>query len=88
MKIVVFLIASLCAFQLHAVCNCTCDPKDLRLCEPSYDLDHPCGVLCPSQSPAVAPGTTSIAPPRMACPIIWAYNPVQGVYQWRAVCVE
>lgn len=81
MKTVAAIVIFLFSFQLHASCRCTCVPTDTRLCESSYDLDNPCGVLCPGQGNNTPPGRT-------ACPVVWVFNEMKGIYEWNAQCVE
>lgn len=79
MKTILLLVMFLAAAPLQAACKCNCNPADRSICASSTDLDKPCGGLCPSQAPDVAPSLT-------ACPMIELVNPVTGVKTWGADC--
>jgi hypothetical protein len=66
----------------NAACRCNCKGDNRNLCEPTYDLDHPCGVLCPSLSPNGPPAG------KTACPTEQVYNMDLGVYEWRVLCAD
>ena len=81
MKTVIALIIFLFSYPLQAACKCNCDPTDIRICASAYDLDNPCGGVCPSQGPGVVLLRT-------ACPLIQVVNPITGIKQWRTVCID
>lgn len=70
-----FILFSIFLLSLptHAACKCNCKLADVSLCASSYDLNHPCGNLCPStsSSPLATPMIT-------ACPQMQVINPVTG----------
>ena len=46
-----------------------------------YDLDRPCGSLCPNQAAGLSPMIT-------ACPLVKMVNPVTGLSWWKVDCPE
>jgi hypothetical protein len=81
MKTVILLSIFLFSYQLQAACKCNCDRTDRSICASSYDLDHPCGGICPSQTPGITPMIT-------ACPLTQFSNPITGIKIWRTICIE
>jgi hypothetical protein len=81
MKLIGILIILFFPLSLQASCACTCDLIDRRLCEPGYDLDNPCGTICPSHTP-------TMPPPRTACPTQKVYIPAKGAYVWITLCPD
>ena len=81
MKTVIILISILFSLQLQAACKCNCDPIDGSICASNYDIDHPCGSVCPGAAPGMAPMIT-------ACPIRKIVNPFTQAYVWMSDCSE
>ncbi|ARG98658.1 hypothetical protein [Legionella micdadei] len=81
MKLLFLFIILLFPFQLQASCKCNCDLADRSLCEPTYDIENPCGGICPSSNPTEPPART-------ACPTQKVYLPEKGTSVWISVCFD
>ncbi len=82
MKKVMLFIIVVFSLQLHATaCKCNCKLADLKICAGLYDIDHPCGSICPSQAPGIETMIT-------ACPLTQQLNPVTGATVWVSLCYE
>jgi hypothetical protein len=79
MRKAILLIIFIFSIHLHAACKCSCDPTDFRACASSYDLDNPCGGMCPSQSPGITPMIT-------ACPLSLIPNRISGIKVPISIC--
>lgn len=81
MKTAIIVIALLFSLPSQAtMCRCTCDPKNMNLCESSYDLDRPCNGVCPAQASSV------LAPARTACPLVQVNDELRGTQVWLSLC--
>ena len=78
MKTVIILISVLFSVQLQAACKCNCDPIDRGICASNYDIDHPCGAICPGATPGSLPMIT-------ACPVQRVVNQFSQ-YIWISNC--
>lgn len=81
MKILLMLVLVLSPLSMQAACKCNCNPADASICASSYDIDHPCGSICPAQTPGIAAMIT-------ACPVSEVTNPLTGVNEWIRNCPE
>jgi hypothetical protein len=78
--LLLLVMASPVCFAATA-CICSCDPAEIRLCAPSYDIDNPCPAVCPRALPWRLPLRT-------ACPAVEAIHPLTGRRIWVLQCPQ
>jgi hypothetical protein len=82
MKFLVSILICLLSLQAQATCLCNCELTTRSMCASTYDIEHPCGGLCPSSAATLQAATHT------ACPVVKIYNQFKGIQEWHVICPD